>query len=144
MYSPKKQQARDSGKLRHLKLTVYTWELGEMNRPKSGKTHVQIIPKASNHTGLISEGLPLDGNEVKVTQLCLTFGDPMDYTVHGSLQARILEWVAIPFSRGSSQLRDQTQVSHIAGGFFTSWTTEEALEPVYKDREMYFFQIPNF
>ena len=38
----------------------------------------------------------------------------------GILQARILEWVAVPFSRGSSQPRDQTQVSHIAGGFFTS------------------------
>ena len=53
--------------------------------------------------------------------------DPMDYTVHGILQARILEWVAFPFSRGSSQPRDQTQVSHIAGGFFTSWATREAL-----------------
>ena len=40
--------------------------------------------------------------------------------VHGILQARILEWVAFPFSRRSSQPRDQTQVSHIAGGFFTS------------------------
>ena len=39
----------------------------------------------------------------------------MDYTVHGILQARILEWVAFPFSRGSSQPRDQTQVSGIAG-----------------------------
>ena len=39
----------------------------------------------------------------------------MDYTVHGILQARILEWVAFPFSRGSSQPRDQTQVSNIAG-----------------------------
>ena len=48
------------------------------------------------------------------------------YTVHGILQARILEWVAFPFSRGSSQPRDQTQVSHIAGGFFTSWATREA------------------
>ena len=46
--------------------------------------------------------------------------DPIDYTVHGILQARILEWVAFPFSRGSSQPRDCTQVSHIAGGFFTS------------------------
>ena len=46
--------------------------------------------------------------------------DPMDYTVHGILQVRILEWVAFPFSRGSSQARDRTQVSHIAGGFFTS------------------------
>ena len=39
-----------------------------------------------------------------------------------------MEWVAFPFSRGSSQPRDQTQVSHIAGGFFTSWATREALE----------------
>ena len=42
------------------------------------------------------------------------------HTVRGILQAKILEWVAFPFSRGSSQPRDQTQVSHIAGGFFTS------------------------
>ena len=42
----------------------------------------------------------------------------MDYTVHGILQVRILEWVAIPFSRGSSQPRDRTQDSHTAGGFF--------------------------
>ena len=48
----------------------------------------------------------------------------MDYTVHGILQARILEWVAFPFSRGSSQTRDHTQVSHIAGGFFTSWASK--------------------
>ena len=58
--------------------------------------------------------------KVKVTQSCLTLCNRMDYTVHGILQARILEWVAFPFSRGSSQPRDQTQVSHIAGGFFTS------------------------
>ena len=57
---------------------------------------------------------------MKVTQLCPTLCIPTDYTVHGILQARILEWVAFPFSRGSSQPRDQTQVSHIAGGFFTS------------------------
>ena len=50
----------------------------------------------------------------------------MDYTVHGTLQARILEWVALPFSRGSSQPRDQTHVSHIVGRFFTSWATWEA------------------
>ena len=53
--------------------------------------------------------------EVKVT-LC----NPMDYIVHGILQAGILEWVAFLFSRGSSQLRDQTQVSCIASRFFTS------------------------
>ena len=75
---------------------------------------------------LIANNLPFTSYEntesvkVKVTQLCLTLCDPMDYTVHGILQARILEWVAIPFSRGSSQPRDQTQVSLIAGQFFTS------------------------
>ena len=60
---------------------------------------------------------------VKVIQSCPTLCDPMDCIVHGILQARILEWVAFPFSRGSSQPRDQTQVSHIAGEFFTSWAT---------------------
>ena len=44
----------------------------------------------------------------------------------GILQARIMEWVAFPFSRGSSQPRDWTQVSHIAGRFFTHWATREA------------------
>ena len=58
---------------------------------------------------------------VKVAQPCPTLCDPMDYTVHGVLQARILEWVAFPFSRGSSQPRDQTQVSHTAGRFLTNW-----------------------
>ena len=65
-------------------------------------------------------------NEVKVIQLCLTLCDSMDYTVHGILQARILEWVAFLFFRGSSQPRDQTQISHVAGRFFTSWATREA------------------
>ena len=65
-------------------------------------------------------------NEVKVTQSCPTLCDPVDCTVHGILQARILEWVAIRSCRGSSQPRDQTQVSHIAGRFFTSWATREA------------------
>ena len=51
-----------------------------------------------------------------------------EYTVHGILQARMLEWVAIPFSRGSSEPRDQTQVSHIAGEFLTVWVTKEAQE----------------
>ena len=58
--------------------------------------------------------------KVKFAQSCLTLCDPMDYIVHGILQARILEWVAFPFSRGSSQPRDRTQVSHIAGRFLTS------------------------
>ena len=48
------------------------------------------------------------------------------WTVHGILQARILEWVVFPFSRESSLPRDQTQVSCSASGFFTSWATREA------------------
>ena len=44
--------------------------------------------------------------KVKVTQSCPTLSDPMDYTIHRILQARILEWVAFPFTRGSSQTRD--------------------------------------
>ena len=48
----------------------------------------------------------------------------LNISVHGILQARILEWVAFPFSRGSSQPRDRTQVSCMAGGFFTSWATK--------------------
>ena len=62
----------------------------------------------------------------EVAQLCPTCCDPMNYTVHGILQARILEWVAFPFSRGSSQPRDWTQVSCTACGFFTSWATRKA------------------
>ena len=58
--------------------------------------------------------------KVKVTQPCPTLCNLMDYTLHGILQARILEWVAFSFSRGSSQPRDRTQVSRIASRFFTS------------------------
>ena len=65
--------------------------------------------------------------KVKVAQSCPTLCDPTDYTVHGILQAWILEWVSVPFSRGSSRPRDWTQVSHIVGGFFTSWAVREAL-----------------
>ena len=80
------------------------------------------------------DSLPSDSPEkpswskVKVSQSCPTLCDPMDYTVHGILQVRILEWVSFPFPRGSSQPRDGTQVSHIAGRFFTSWATKEAQE----------------
>ena len=60
-----------------------------------------------------------------IIKSCPTLCDPMDYSlpgssVHGILQARILEWVAISFSRGSSQPRNRTQVSYIAGRFFTN------------------------
>ena len=64
----------------------------------------------------------------KVAQLCLTLCDPVDCSppgssVHGILQARIMDWVAISFSRGSSQPRDRTHVSSIAGRHFNLWAT---------------------
>ena len=70
--------------------------------------------------------------KVLVTQLCSALCDPTDcsppgYSVHLILQARILEWVAISFSRGSSWPRDQTPASCIAGWFTTDWATREAL-----------------
>ena len=58
--------------------------------------------------------------KVKVAQSCPILCDAINYTVHGLLQVRIMEWGAFPFSRGSSQPKDGTQVSHIAGGFFTN------------------------
>ena len=67
---------------------------------------------------------------MKAAQSCPTLCDPMNCnpqgsSVHGILQAWILEWVAFPFFRGSPQPRDRTQVSYIAGGFFTIWATRD-------------------
>ena len=70
-------------------------------------------PWRDRHSGLIVVCNPMD---------CSLPGS----SVHGILQARILEWIAIPFSRGSSQPRDQTRVSRIAGRFFTFWATKES------------------
>ena len=69
---------------------------------------------------------------VWVTQSCPTLCDPMDHSPPGSsvlgiLQARILEWVAMSFSRGSSQPRDWSWALHIAGRLFTIWAAREAL-----------------
>ena len=77
-----------------------------------------------------------------VTQSCLTLCNPMDHilpgsSVHGILQARILEWIAIPFSRGSSQPRDWTWVSHIRGRFFIIWATREAQQESIYHAEFY-------
>ena len=78
-----------------------------------------------------------DTTEVTWQQQQQTLCDPMGCSlpgssIHGILQARILEWVAIPFSRASSQPRDGTQVSYIAGGFFIIWVTRGALHPFSK------------
>ena len=70
--------------------------------------------------------------ESEVTQLCLTLCDPVDCSllvssVHGIFQARVLEWIAISFFRGSSQPRNRTHVSHTVGRRFTIWATREVL-----------------
>ena len=77
---------------------------------------VKVVDGRGPGQGILGRGKV----KVKVAQSCLTLCNPMDYTVHGILQARILEWVDFPFSRGSSQPRNRTTVSCIAGGFFTS------------------------
>ena len=80
-----------------------------------------LTRKVSSHFIWCAAYIP----EMKVAQLCPTLCDTMDCSlpgssVHGILQARKLECVTFPFSRRSSQLRDQTQVSHIAGRFITA------------------------
>ena len=87
---------------------------------------------------------------VLVAQLCLTLCDPMNYrppgsSVHGILQARILEWVAISFFRGSFRSRNRTQASCTAGRVFTDWARREALpskppgKPLEKNRNVYIY-----
>ena len=74
----------------------------------------------------------LQKGESEVARSCLTLCNPMDCSlpgssIHGISQARIMQWVAISFSRGSSWPRDQTRVSCIAGRLFTVWATREGL-----------------
>ena len=113
------------------------------NKPKK-QTNKQTKPLSAHITGSnqkiyggvidLVTGLYVPA---KLLQSCPTLCDPMDYSppsysVHGILQARILQWVAIPSSRGSSQPGDWTQstcISCITGGFFTHWATWEAQWP---------------
>ena len=92
-----------------------------------GLTPIYMIPN-KNIYNIYIIGLK---SESEVTQSCPTLCDPKDCSLPGSsicgiLQARILEWVAISFSRGSSQPRDRTRLSCIAGRRFTIWATREA------------------
>ena len=90
------------------------------------------------------------GGESEVAQSCPTLCDPMDCSptgssIHGIFQARVLEWVAISFSRGSSWPRDWTRVSCIAGRCFTIWATRKAHNPeehaYTKKEEKYYFWV---
>ena len=114
-----------------------------MKRPQPEKGHIQMCRSKRWRPGLHrghhwGTAQPLQTWSTSCLTLAVLYSesesrlvmsvscDPVDYTIHGILQARILEWVAFSFSRGSSQPRDWTQVSHIAGRFFTSWATREA------------------
>ena len=88
--------------------------------PKDWSFSFSVSP-ARGYSGLIS----VMKVKVKVAQSCPTLWDTMDYTVHEILQAKILEWVAYSFSSQSSQPRNRTWVSCIAGGFFTNWAMRE-------------------
>ena len=72
---------------------------------------------------------------MKVTQLYPALCDPMDYTVHGILQARILEWVAFPFSRVLPNLWIEPRSSHIAGRFFTSYVIKPRIDYTYSSHK---------
>ena len=102
------------------------------------------ISPSSEYSGLISfridwfDLLAVQGNlksllqhrSSKASILQCSACIPVDYTVHGLLQARILEWVAFPFSRVSSQTRNRTLDSHTAGRFFASWAIREVVTTV--------------
>ena len=93
-------------------------------------THIHLVPTLCR--ALCKVLLGAVSSVVLVAQLCLIFCNFTDCSspgsfVHGIFQARTLEWIAIPFSRGSSQPRDWTRVSCIAGGLFTNWATGESI-----------------
>ena len=113
---------------------LFSWPLSVANSPLAFKlwSHWKgeccRDPQIKNEVRLTSS--PKKWSEVKVAQLCLTLCDPMDYTVHGTLQARILECVAFPFSRGSSQPRTEPRSPALQADsqwkwiFFLSWNVK--------------------
>ena len=101
-------------------MMMFTW--------KSRKWNSVLRWETVNQHG-VQDGIVMGArhDEVKVAQLCLTLCNPMGYIVRGILQVRVLEWAAYSFSSRSSWSRNHTRVSCIAGGFFTSWASREAL-----------------
>ena len=112
-----------SGPITSWQIDGETVETERLSSYKSWIYFVRFIPKnfilgVANVSSIVFLTLNFTYSllsEMKVTQPCPTLCDSMDYIVHEILQARILEWVAFPFFRGCSQLRDPAQVSHIAG-----------------------------
>ena len=114
-------------------LHLLHWQAGSLSPVPPGKSEENngILWTSYPVSHLVSPKCRRSQSVLRVTQSCPTLCNPMGYSlpgssIHGILQARILEWVAIPFSRGSSQPRDWTKVSCIADRFFTIWATREA------------------
>ena len=84
------------------------------------------VPGTGEPGGLPSMGSHRVGHDWNDLAAAASDCNPPGYSVHGILQARILEWIALPFSRGSSWFRDWIWVSHISSRFFTIWATREA------------------
>ena len=117
-------------------------------RSKTELDHTDLVPETQRISDFLMTRLPggaptavpefLLLPQVLVIQSCLTLCDPMDCSlpgssIHGILWARILAWVTMPSSRGSSRPRDQTWIFCIAGTFFTIWATREApITPQFK------------
>ena len=107
--------------------------LGAVVLPALREQTSNVVERGRSHRTLFVRTYVCLSAAAKSLQSCPTLCDHTDCSPPGSsvlgiLQARILAWVAMLSSRGSSQLRDWTQVSHITGGFFTSWATREAQE----------------
>ena len=124
LYGPTLTSVHDYWKNHSFDYTDLCWQSKELKRVllfnMLPRFIIAFIPRSKH----LLINYRLNKCHVLVTQSYPTLCHPVDYSlpgssVHGILQARILEWVAISFSRGSSQPRDRTQVSSIAGGFFT-------------------------
>ena len=103
--------------------------LTQPRQAEEKQTSKQKLSTISPYAKLSQVTGPILKSENEVAQSCLTLCNPVNCSLPGSsilgiLQARILEWVAISFSRGSSRPRDQTQISCIAGRLFTLWRAE--------------------
>ena len=103
-------------------------DMEQRTRSKLGKEYVKAV---YCHPAYLTYMKSEDVKWSEVAQSCPTLCDPVDCSppgscIHGNLQARILEWVAISFSRGSSRPRDRTQDSCITGRCFNLWATREA------------------
>ena len=116
------------------KLSSFGLKSGKGKIPKALRKCSRGNPSFSSEEGKLLNSMDscfkIDMKWSEVAQSCLTLCNPMDcslpgFSVYGIFQARVLEWVAISFSRGSSWPRDRTQVSRIASRHFTLWATRE-------------------